>query len=359
MRQLTDASGQVTLANAYEPYGNLAQTAGSAQTSYGFTGEWTDPSGMVYLRARYYSPNDGRFLTRDTWMGDYNRPLSLNRWEYVEGNPVNLTDPSGHYPLGISQIISQALPQYTPSSINTSILAAFNCGNCGPDGIFCNSTVPPEEIYNINFTESGRSWIAEDKTAAIDGVKAVARKFAGILGGSPAYAWLVTFGYMKFQMGGCNDCLGTDHAGYTKGAHYIQFAGMSDTSAIKRRNLVVHELGHAFKWLLYNKTGGAIDVYTELTDWRSDHADYPDRQTFNGPSGTTGPSYGFASLQNQIIWQQSLSGEDPEEFADQFLGWVFNQWQVNPDGSLHRDGKSRADMMNANMPAWVKRVAGR
>lgn len=37
----------------------------------------------------------GRFLTRDTWAGNYNRPLSLNRWNYTEGNPVNYTDPSG------------------------------------------------------------------------------------------------------------------------------------------------------------------------------------------------------------------------------------------------------------------------
>ena len=95
VRQLTDAQGQITLANAYESYGVLAQAAGSAQTSYGFTGELTDPSGMVYLRARYYAPGDGRFLTRDTWMGDTNRPLSLNRWMYVEGNPINYTDPSG------------------------------------------------------------------------------------------------------------------------------------------------------------------------------------------------------------------------------------------------------------------------
>ncbi len=95
VRQLTGATGEVTLANAYEPYGVLAQSAGSAQTSYGFTGEVTDPSGMVYLRARYYMPNDGRFLTRDTWMGDYNSPLSLNRWGYVEGNPVNRVDPMG------------------------------------------------------------------------------------------------------------------------------------------------------------------------------------------------------------------------------------------------------------------------
>ena len=38
----------------------------------------------------------GRFLTKDTWDGDFNRPSSLNKWSYVEGNPINYTDPSGH-----------------------------------------------------------------------------------------------------------------------------------------------------------------------------------------------------------------------------------------------------------------------
>jgi hypothetical protein len=38
----------------------------------------------------------GRFITKDTWMGEYNNPLSLNRWMYTEANPVNYTDPSGH-----------------------------------------------------------------------------------------------------------------------------------------------------------------------------------------------------------------------------------------------------------------------
>jgi RHS repeat-associated protein len=50
---------------------------------------------LIYLRSRMYSPLTGRYLTRDSWQGDYNRPLSLNRWNYVEGNPVNYTDPSG------------------------------------------------------------------------------------------------------------------------------------------------------------------------------------------------------------------------------------------------------------------------
>lgn len=98
VRQLTDTAGEITLSKTYNPYGENVTSAGDAQTSYGFTGEYTDSTGNIYLRARYYNPNDGRFLSRDTWAGDVNNPLSLNRWMYVEGNPVNLTDPSGNRP---------------------------------------------------------------------------------------------------------------------------------------------------------------------------------------------------------------------------------------------------------------------
>jgi len=31
-------------------------------------------------------------------MGNANSPMSFNRWNYVGGNPVNLTDPSGNFP---------------------------------------------------------------------------------------------------------------------------------------------------------------------------------------------------------------------------------------------------------------------
>jgi len=99
VRQLTDAQGQITLAKAYNPYGEVTQSAGAGQSSYGYTNEYQDSYiKLIYLRSRYLSPETGRFQTRDTWQGDYNRPLSLNRWNYVEANPVNLTDPSGRFP---------------------------------------------------------------------------------------------------------------------------------------------------------------------------------------------------------------------------------------------------------------------
>jgi RHS repeat-associated protein len=95
VRQMTTASAQITFARAYDPYGTTAQTAGASHTAYGFTGEFTDPSGLIYLRARYYASGMGRFLTKDTWRGNSNRPMSFNKWMYVEGNPINRVDPSG------------------------------------------------------------------------------------------------------------------------------------------------------------------------------------------------------------------------------------------------------------------------
>jgi RHS repeat-associated protein len=97
VRQLTDQNGQLTLAKSYDPYGAITQSSGASHTDYGFTGEsYGDSTQLIYLRARFYNPSDGRFQSRDTWSGNVNRPMSMNRWMYVEGNPVNRIDPSGN-----------------------------------------------------------------------------------------------------------------------------------------------------------------------------------------------------------------------------------------------------------------------
>lgn len=94
VRQLIDSNGNVVLAKEYEPYGEVIDSAGNTTTAYGFTNEYTS-QGLIYLRARYYNPSIGRFMTKDTWGGDMNQPMSYNAWLYGYANPVNLTDPSG------------------------------------------------------------------------------------------------------------------------------------------------------------------------------------------------------------------------------------------------------------------------
>ena len=97
VRQLTNPSGSITYAKVYDPYGVVTAAAGTSQSAYGFTSEYTS-NDLVYLRARHYAPSMGRFLTRDTWNGNSNMPMSFNLWNYGYGNPVNLTDPTGHFP---------------------------------------------------------------------------------------------------------------------------------------------------------------------------------------------------------------------------------------------------------------------
>jgi len=63
---------------------------------YKFQGEWHDEAtGLVYLRARWYDPGTGRFLSSDPSNGRPRSPLSLNRYIYANADPLNRIDPSG------------------------------------------------------------------------------------------------------------------------------------------------------------------------------------------------------------------------------------------------------------------------
>ena len=70
VRQLSAQDQSVTYGVIYAPYGDVIDEYGTASSNYGFAGEWTDNTGMQYLRARYYAPNTGRFITSDLWDGD-------------------------------------------------------------------------------------------------------------------------------------------------------------------------------------------------------------------------------------------------------------------------------------------------
>ena len=93
---LTGATGAVTDTFDYQAYGNILGHTGASTTPHRYAGEESDPeSGLTYLRARYYDPATGGFLSRDPSPGDITDPLSLHPYLYAAGNPVNRTDPSG------------------------------------------------------------------------------------------------------------------------------------------------------------------------------------------------------------------------------------------------------------------------
>ena len=96
-RGLVDSSEALTDSYAYTPYGELANHEGASENSFLFTGEQLDfETSNYYLRARYYSPNSSRFLSRDTYDGTMDSPVSQNHYLYAGSNPSMYVDPSGH-----------------------------------------------------------------------------------------------------------------------------------------------------------------------------------------------------------------------------------------------------------------------
>lgn len=109
----------------------------------------------------------------------------------------------------------------------------------------------------------------------------------------------------------------------------------------------IHELGHVLVNALNNK------------------AIISDTRAFLEASGAGRPEerkdlerrllYGYAGNSlSPRMWQQSLDGAPSEQFADMFLGWVFNQWETNPNGTLSPAGGAMSNFMNTHMREWLR-----
>jgi RHS repeat-associated protein len=95
IRALTDATGSVSATYRTDEWGTVTAQTGSSTQPFGFTGEPRDATGLTYLRARYYDPALGRFLSRDPWPGTPSSCQTLNRYVYGGNNPATFGDPSG------------------------------------------------------------------------------------------------------------------------------------------------------------------------------------------------------------------------------------------------------------------------
>lgn len=89
--KLTNQAGNVVASYDYDAYGNPVGTLPAVENPFGYAGQYTDANtGLQYLRARYYDPGTGQFLTRDPLESTTGQPYA-----YANNSPTNYTDPSG------------------------------------------------------------------------------------------------------------------------------------------------------------------------------------------------------------------------------------------------------------------------
>jgi RHS repeat-associated protein len=119
-RVVTNATGTILDDSDYYPFGGERVVASSSGNRYKFTGKERDSeSTLDYFGARYYSSQQGRFLSPDEFTGgpvdafsssdplppgplpyaQIVEPQSLNKYAYAYNNPLRFTDPDGHCPV--------------------------------------------------------------------------------------------------------------------------------------------------------------------------------------------------------------------------------------------------------------------
>ncbi len=96
---MTNSSADIVKDIKYKPYGASYDETGTG-SNYLFTGQELDTeTGLYYYGARYYDAELGRFISADSIVPDPSNPQSLNRYSYALNNPINYTDPTGHFSL--------------------------------------------------------------------------------------------------------------------------------------------------------------------------------------------------------------------------------------------------------------------
>jgi RHS repeat-associated protein len=300
----TNASGGKVAELRYKAWGEVRFSSGATPTRYTYTGQYdhTSDFGLMYYNARWYSPTLSHFSQPDTVVPG--GVQGLDRYAFVNNNPIRYTDPSGHYV-------------------------------CPDDGCLRPTAESVLARFGVRLdTIAGGAWSTAEKLAVLKGVVDVGKRFAELLGGTAAGAFMQVYGH-SFRFTRSNETPG--NAGYANDYNHITLYNVANSPNYfeDHPRLIVHELGHA----LNLATGRAAEDSIAAGLLRDSDGVFTDE---------TGRFYGFSGGWDD--WQFGWDNTQSEVFADMFVGWVYNSWDPRHRQNL---GTLRQTHMSTNMLGWI------
>lgn len=165
---ITDFKGSVVQEMSFDAWGQrrnaqswdaliTAELKGfdSSLTTRGYTGhEMLDQVGLIHMNGRIYDPRLGRFLQADPFVQAASDTQMFNRYSYARNNPLNATDPSGHFlelfavaaSIWLDQQIIKAMPDPMAQMVQI-IGTAVTSAVCGPCSIGWNAYFSAQRGY--------------------------------------------------------------------------------------------------------------------------------------------------------------------------------------------------------------------
>ena len=155
----------------YDAFGNaIGFDTATAGTKLLFTGEQFDQSlQQYYLRARYYDPGIGRFISFDSEEGLVGRPISLHKYSYANVNPVCYLDPSGQFAIVSNFLYGRA--------VHMKIGAHFSAG--GPGRLYDRTINTILKTWSLTWGLL-RPDLTDTMTGAVYEIKPINSAIAGV-----------------------------------------------------------------------------------------------------------------------------------------------------------------------------------
>ncbi len=193
---ITDKNASVTDRFDYGQYGELVNHTGNTSTPFlynGRDGVMTDNNGLYYMRARYYNPDTKRFINQDILTGSISDGRTLNRYAYVNVNPISLTDPFGLSPNinplsilpGLLDLVSMIDPFEITDLISAGIYALEGDYTMAKTLISTKAGLKQikdikagDEVYSAN-PETGEKGLKKVKEVYINETDTLVHVFAG------------------------------------------------------------------------------------------------------------------------------------------------------------------------------------